>query len=80
MLCWFLVAKSSITNRFENIPEDEDSANHYLKVVLDKMDFDLSKIEEFFTQISALFNFLTPFINGNYCIIIVIKLINILFN
>lgn len=64
MLCWFLVAQSSITKRFEMI--SDDSSNSYLKNILDKIELDENQMDDFFKHISVLFNFLTPFINGKF--------------
>ena len=73
MLCWSLVARSSIMKLFEQIHDDEDASNNNnqsinqrLKNILQQIQLEISQLDQFFDQISILFNFLTPFINGMY--------------
>lgn len=73
MLCWLLVARSSIMKLFEQIHDDDNdsnnnnnSMNQRLKNILQQIQLEISQMDQFFNQISILFNFLTPFINGMY--------------
>lgn len=76
VLCWFLVAKSSIIELLtcpavESTSDSDKSSstnNGDASTLLEKLNLEPDQIEEFFNQISVLFNFLTPFINAMHLI------------
>lgn len=80
VLCWFLVAKSSIIELFTKLSEEAEATegeeeseeeakakeDKGLDTLLKKHDLNVNQIERFFLQIHVLFNFLTPFITGKF--------------